>query len=83
MTQQARARKLADRIRVVVAEMLGAIDQGFLLRLLESIAAGDAAASVAVFGLRAVMSRNMDLVVAHQENARLAVAYGIDRQDIR
>jgi two-component system, NarL family, sensor histidine kinase DesK len=34
---------------------------------------GIAAASVAVFGLRAVMSRNMDLVVAHQENARLAV----------
>jgi two-component system sensor histidine kinase DesK len=34
---------------------------------------GMAAASVAVFGLRAVMSRNMDLVVAHQENARLAV----------
>jgi two-component system sensor histidine kinase DesK len=34
---------------------------------------GIAAASVAVFGLRAVMSRNMDLVIAHQENARLAV----------
>jgi two-component system, NarL family, sensor histidine kinase DesK len=34
---------------------------------------GIAAASVAVFGLRAVMSRNMDLVVAHEENARLAV----------
>jgi two-component system sensor histidine kinase DesK len=34
---------------------------------------GVAAASVAVFGLRAVMSRNMDLVVAHEENARLAV----------
>jgi two-component system sensor histidine kinase DesK len=28
---------------------------------------------VAVLGLRAVMARNMDLVVAHQENARLAV----------
>jgi two-component system, NarL family, sensor histidine kinase DesK len=34
---------------------------------------GIAAASVAVLGLRAVMSRNMDLVIAHQENARLAV----------
>ena len=31
------------------------------------------AASVAVFGLRAVMSRNIDLVSAHEENARLAV----------
>jgi two-component system sensor histidine kinase DesK len=31
------------------------------------------AASVAVFGLRAVMTRNIDLIVAHQENARLAV----------
>lgn len=31
------------------------------------------AASVAVFGLRAVMSRNIDLVRAHQENASLAV----------
>jgi two-component system sensor histidine kinase DesK len=31
------------------------------------------AASVAVFGLRALMSRNIDLVVAHEENARLAV----------
>jgi two-component system, NarL family, sensor histidine kinase DesK len=34
---------------------------------------GIMAASVAVFGLRAVMNRNIDLVVAHQENARLAV----------
>jgi two-component system sensor histidine kinase DesK len=34
---------------------------------------GTMAASVAVFGLRAVMNRNMDLVVAHEENARLAV----------
>ena len=31
------------------------------------------AASVAVFGLRGVMSRNIDLIVAHEENARLAV----------
>ena len=31
------------------------------------------AASVAVFGLRAVMTRNIDLVSAHEENARLAV----------
>jgi len=34
---------------------------------------GIMAASVAVFGIRMVMSRNVDLVVAHQENARLAV----------
>jgi two-component system sensor histidine kinase DesK len=34
---------------------------------------GIMAASVAVFGLRAVMARNLDLVVAHEENARLAV----------
>jgi two-component system sensor histidine kinase DesK len=34
---------------------------------------GIMAASVAVFGLRGVMSRNIDLIVAHQENARLAV----------
>jgi two-component system, NarL family, sensor histidine kinase DesK len=31
------------------------------------------AASLAVFGLRMVMSRNIDLIVAHEENARLAV----------
>ena len=31
------------------------------------------AASVAVYGLRMVLSRNVDLVVAHEENARLAV----------
>jgi two-component system sensor histidine kinase DesK len=31
------------------------------------------AASVAVFGLRTVMSRNIDLVKAHQENSALAV----------
>ena len=34
---------------------------------------GIMAASVAIFGLRAVMNRNIDLVVAHEENARLAV----------
>jgi two-component system sensor histidine kinase DesK len=34
---------------------------------------GIMAASVAVFGLRAVMTRNIDLVNAHLENARLAV----------
>jgi two-component system sensor histidine kinase DesK len=32
-----------------------------------------AAASLAVFGMRTVMSRNVELVVAEQENARLAV----------
>lgn len=34
---------------------------------------GIMAASVAVLGLRGVMSRNLDLVVAHEENPRLAV----------
>jgi two-component system sensor histidine kinase DesK len=34
---------------------------------------GIMAGSVAVFGLRGVMSRNLDLIVAHEENARLAV----------
>ncbi|MSZ75963.1 MAG: histidine kinase [Actinobacteria bacterium] len=34
---------------------------------------GLVAASVAVFGLRAVMSRNIDLVRAHEQNASLAV----------
>ncbi|GAB3787377.1 sensor histidine kinase [Nocardioides ungokensis] len=34
---------------------------------------GVMAASVAVFGLRTVLSRNIELVRAHQENARLAV----------
>jgi two-component system sensor histidine kinase DesK len=34
---------------------------------------GIMAASLAVLGLRAVMNRNVELIVAHQENARLAV----------
>jgi len=34
---------------------------------------GIMAASLAVFGMRTVMNRNIDLIVAHQENARLAV----------
>jgi two-component system sensor histidine kinase DesK len=34
---------------------------------------GIVAASLAVYGLRAVMNRNIALIVAHQENARLAV----------
>src|SRR5436305_12370280 len=34
---------------------------------------GTMAASVAVFGLRAVMTRNIELVRAHEENASLAV----------
>lgn len=34
---------------------------------------GAVAASMAVFGLRAVMARNIELLLAHQENARLAV----------
>lgn len=34
---------------------------------------GVMAASVAIFGLRAVMARNIDLIKAHQQNARLAV----------
>jgi len=38
-----------------------------------STAFGVMAGSLAVFGLRAVMTRNLDLIVAHEENARLAV----------
>ncbi|CAN5556646.1 sensor histidine kinase [soil metagenome] len=34
---------------------------------------GVLAASVAIFGVRAVMARNLELVAAHEENARLAV----------
>jgi two-component system, NarL family, sensor histidine kinase DesK len=37
------------------------------------LAFGIAAATLAVFGVRTVMRRNIDLVVAEQENARLAV----------
>jgi two-component system sensor histidine kinase DesK len=55
---------------VVVVIALGAVeDWGSQV----GTAFGLLAASVAVFGLRAVMSRNIELVKAHQENARLAV----------
>lgn len=37
------------------------------------LAFGIVAASVAIFGMRTVMRRNADLIVAEQENARLAV----------
>lgn len=60
---------------IVVALVVGTIALGALEDWGSQLgtAFGIAAASVAVFGLRAVMSRNMDLVVAHEENARLAV----------
>jgi len=60
---------------IVVALVLGTIALGAREDWGSQVgtAFGIGAASVAVFGLRAVMSRNLDLVVAHQENARLAV----------
>ena len=60
---------------IVVALTVGTISLGAVERWDSQVgtAFGIMAASVAVFGLRAVMNRNTDLVIAHQENARLAV----------
>ncbi|MDX6373376.1 MAG: two-component system, NarL family, sensor histidine kinase DesK [Nocardioidaceae bacterium] len=60
---------------LVVGLTVGTISLGALEGWTSQVgtAFGIMAASVAVFGLRAVMNRNIDLVVAHQENARLAV----------
>ena len=60
---------------VVVALTVGTLSLGGLVGWGGQVgtAFGIMAASVAVFGLRAVMTRNMDLVSAHLENARLAV----------
>jgi len=57
-----------------VAEMLGAIDQGFLLRLLESVAAGDAAAAVAIGGEMQARSLSFDTALADLASLLLKLA---------
>jgi len=59
---------------VGVGEMLGAIDQGFLLRLLESIAAGDAAAAVAVAAEMQARSLSFDTALADLASLLLKLA---------
>jgi two-component system sensor histidine kinase DesK len=57
-------------VDVAVTLLLGvALDWGSQV----GTAFGIVAASVAVFGVRSMLSRNVELVVAHEENARLAV----------
>ena len=57
-----------------VAEMLGAIDQGFLLRLLESVAAADAAAAVAIAGEMQARSLSFDTALADLASLLLKLA---------
>src|SRR5881394_2796896 len=57
-----------------VGEMLGAIDQGFLLRLLESIAGGDAAAAVAVAAEMQTRSLSFDTALADLASLLLKLA---------
>ena len=57
-----------------VGEMLGAIDQGFLLRLLESVAAGDAAAAVAVAADMQSRSLSFDAALADLASLLLKLA---------
>jgi len=57
-----------------VGEMLGAIDQGFLLRLLESIAGGDAGAAVAVATEMQTRSLSFDTVLADLASLLLKLA---------
>jgi DNA polymerase-3 subunit gamma/tau len=57
-----------------VGEMLGAIDQGFLLLLLESIAAGDAAAAVAVAADMQSRSLSFDTALADLASLLLKLA---------
>jgi two-component system sensor histidine kinase DesK len=58
---------LADMVLVLVVG--AALDWGSQV----GTAFGIVAASVAIFGVRTMLSRNVELVVAHEENARLAV----------
>jgi two-component system sensor histidine kinase DesK len=60
---------------VIVALVVGTIALGGVEGWGSQVgtAFGIMAASLAVFGLRTVMNRNIDLIVAHEENARLAV----------
>jgi DNA polymerase-3 subunit gamma/tau len=57
-----------------VGEMLGAIDQGFLLRLLEFVAAGDAAAAVAIAGDMQARSLSFDAALADLASLFLKLA---------
>jgi DNA polymerase-3 subunit gamma/tau len=57
-----------------VGEMLGAIDQGFLLRLLESVAAADAAAAVAVAADMQARSLSFDTALADLASLLLKLA---------
>jgi DNA polymerase-3 subunit gamma/tau len=57
-----------------VGEMLGAIDQGFLLRLLESVAGGDAAAAVAVAADMQARSLSFDAALADLASLLLKLA---------
>src|SRR5258706_50404 len=57
-----------------VGEMLGAIDQGFLLSLLESIAAGDAIAAVAVAADMQARSLSFDAALADLASLLLKLA---------
>jgi DNA polymerase-3 subunit gamma/tau len=57
-----------------VGEMLGAIDQGFLLRLLESIAGGDAAAAVGVAAEMQTRSLSFDTALADLASLLLKLA---------
>ena len=60
---------------IVVALTVGTISLGWVEGWGSQVSTGFGimAASLAVFGMRTVMNRNIDLIVAHQENARLAV----------
>ena len=57
-----------------VSEMLGAIDQGFLLRLLESVATADAAAAVAVAADMQARSLSFDTALADLASLLLKLA---------
>jgi DNA polymerase-3 subunit gamma/tau len=57
-----------------VAEMLGAIDQGFLLRLIEAVAAQDAAAAAGIAGEMQERSLSYDAALADLAGLLLRVA---------
>jgi DNA polymerase-3 subunit gamma/tau len=57
-----------------VADMLGAVDQGYLLRLLDSVAAGDAAASAAIAEEMQARSLSFDAALSDLAALLLRVA---------
>jgi DNA polymerase III subunit gamma/tau len=57
-----------------VGEMLGAIDQGYLLRLLEAVAGGDAAAAVAIAGEMQARTLSFDAALADLAGLLLKLA---------